>query len=417
MAKDLIGEIGLDVEEINKALGLINANLDKLTGHVAKADKAIKGGLTASLKDAARALGVAFGAASVARYIASLRNLSTEIDTMRSHMLDSGRDTTDGGPAIMFKRAGLAVDKFQVKAKLAVAQSIQGLRMAGEAAGNWWSNFVGIPGTTHDVSDQNARDSKTDQLKKEILQDDTRIAQIQSHTLSTQQDRLALLEEELALQQKRLALIQREPSQFDNPDQARIAALNAIGALKAEREATAYATERELRLAKATTQEMELQLKGMSGAAKATQVRAKYEQQILQAQRDGKTALAAQLQKQQNIALGQIAVAEHNMTPAQRRAERTAARKFSRDSQKTLLHNQDLEKRLNQAEADGHSITPGSELDRYRSRRDAKRAANGRNAIDNGKGIDAQLANTFNKDGLAALKSIDGKVDGLTKLR
>lgn len=423
MAKDMMGELGLDVADIKKALGEVVAKLDGLTQAVDRTDKKVKGGFVNGLKDAAKALGLAFGAASIARYIYGLKTLGSELDTMRAKMIGGGNDKSDGGPAVFFQRAGVEIDRFKVKAKLAVAQTIQGFRLMGEDAGN--ATFRGFhalitpKGGHANIADERSvhqqiqADIKTDQLKKDLLNHEDSIARIQSESLNTQQARLGLIEEELRLQQEKLALINRDPSVVDDPRGAKNAALQQIGALKAEREAVAYATEKELRAARAVTQETVLQLKGLSGAAKETEIRAKFEAQILQAQRDGKTALAAQLTLQKNLALQQLGVGEHNMSNADRRTERTAARKYARDVTKTTRHEGDLASRLRQAEQQGSPITPGSELDRFRSRRNAQRAANG-GAAQPPAGEMGPVVNAIAANG-TILTNIYNSISGITK--
>lgn len=387
MAKDQIGELGLDVKDIIAALGKVNDSLDKLTSATDKADKKIKGGFTESIKGLAKAFGLAFGAAQIGRYVAGLRNVGGQVDDLRSKLLDGSKDAKDFNAAIQgnasgtaaASRLGRAWDRFKVKLGVGTASILSDMGQAWNASGAM-AGGKGFEGKKNADNEQNRIDQKTDKTKREILKSEDELASVQSYSLNTQADRLALLDEELRLQQKRIAIIDKDPSVFDDPRGARNAAMAAMGAIKAEQESIAYATEKEAKAAKAVTQEMELQLKGMSGAAKETALRVKYEQAIAQALRDGKTELANQLQIQKKLSIEQGRVNEHNMTNDERRAERRVARKYGRDLKKTNLHDADLARRLEQSEREGHAPTPGSELDRYRSRRNAERAANGKAA-------------------------------------
>ncbi len=379
---DQIGELGLDVSEIKKSIDSGISSLDNLTGAVDRTDKKIKTGLVGTLKEAAKVFGIAFGAQAVTRYIYNLRNLSNEIDQMRAKM---GADAVgEGGAAFGFHRAGIALDKFVVKAKIATAEAFSGLQQIGERVGDSFTTvlskvFTGHlneSGPTTEVSRQAAEDRKADAIRRQLIEDESKLAETRGKSLNTQKDQLILLNDEIGLRQKRLDLVKANRDNFDNPQEIINAETAALGALRAQREAVEFAQKQELHTAEQLTIQMDLQQKGQSGAAKEAAIRSKYEREIAAALREGKDSLAAQLRSQRDIELNRIRVEEHNLTNAQRREERTGARKFARDTAKAAAHEIDLESRLRQAEREGHRITPGSELDRYRNRARNAAAAN-----------------------------------------
>ncbi len=407
---DQIGELGLDVSDIKSQLGVVIDQLGRLNAAVDATDKKVKGGLVGTLKDAAKVFGLAFGAQAIVRYIYNLRNLSNEIDQVRSKM---GADSVgEGGASFIFARAGVSLDKFVVKAKIATAEAIQGARLAAEDAGNAISEVASLltggkyDGGTHEVRNQIQADRRADAIKQQLIRDEGVLAQARGSALNTQQEQISLMEEEIRLREKRIALVKSNRENFDNPQEIINNERAAVGALKAQVEAVNYARTQEAALATATAKAITLQVAGYSAASKEVEIRARFEKEIAQALRDQKTELAASLQLQRDIALNAIAVDEHNKTPAQRRDERRAARKFARDTRKAAQHEKDLEERYINSFYHPETITPGSELDRYRQRRNAQRAANGKAAQGNPLVQDSPLAASFYKQGEKYLAEI-----------
>lgn len=409
MAKDLMGELGLDTSDFEKALDRVG---DKVGGKFANA-----------MNSAAASFAKAFGAAAIGRYLYSLRNLGTDIDDLRSKMIAGSEDARtfdkslegSGAAVGFFRRLGNGWDQYRVKAKLAIGESIVGLKMAGEDFGNWLSKKMGYGGDVHEQSGQAGSDAKEDaqilSLKTQILRKEDEIADAQSKEVGTAEQGLdiARREAELANLRSRLANLQGA-TERQAANEAKVAQGAAAAAIR-DRE---LVIQKSLIAAKGQTREIVLQQAGLSGAAKEARIYADFQQKIAQAIRDGRADLAGQLQIQQKLALQANAVAEHNMSPAQRREERRNARKYARDVRKTAAHEADLEGRSRRADSQGDRVTPGSELDRYRSRRKGAAQA-GRDA--GSAVLDSAAAAKFYTQGLADLDAIKTAMSGINKNR
>lgn len=129
-----------------------------------------------------------------------------------------------------------------------------------------------------------------------------------------------------------------------------------------EKSAAHYA---ELRNQKATIEAIGLEMAGYKNIAEQRKIAHDFDEQILEANRTNNKELAKSLAIQKNLAMAQSRVAEHNLTPQERRNERRAARKFARDDTKRLAQEAEMTKRAARMAAEGHKATPGSKMDRF----------------------------------------------------
>lgn len=99
------------------------------------------------------------------------------------------------------------------------------------------------------------------------------------------------------------------------------------------------------------TEAMEAQIYGDQQNARLLQIRLQYEQQIAQAQREGKDAVAQQLKNQQALSELAARAAEHDKTPQQKRAELDEnlrqRRSLRGEQQREKQFNKDEDARLN----------------------------------------------------------------------
>lgn len=455
MAKDQVGELGLDVKDIMDALGQVNKSLDKLAKHAEAADKKIKGGFTDSLKGAARALGIAFGATAIARYITNLRNLGSELDDIRKKRIAGSEaggaadnDAKRGaGPAEVFRSFGIGFDRFATQVKLFTAEAITGLLMAAEDATNAIAAKFGGK-QSHMMRDILKAGKEREAAAAPVYKIEDDIANFLQEGVVSYQEQVDLLGRQLELSKYKLKVAQLDTQ--EGRDAANAAKVQ-IGQQETALENLRIEKERSLAAARTETREMALLTAGQKGAAKEEEIRLKYNLKIAQAIRDGRDDLAGQLKIQRQMDLNANAVAEHNMTPKERADERRAARKYSRDLEKTKKHEEDLEARRKQAtgeQADpakhmsgpqhmdpdqfkpklgkrdvipgdfmaggrppgDFKGTPGSELDRYRQRR--KTAAN---AANDAAGIktDSPAAQKFYNEGIKELQAISKNTQGM----
>lgn len=365
MAKDLMGELGLDTSEFEKALDRAADKVgNRFTGALGKA--------TGALKGIGAALGIAFSVKKLADYVKTFQNLHAEIQKTRESLAAGSVDAKNFGEAVnsvkggeasgfAYKRVGQTISNFLTTFK--EKASLMGRQLAEGMTRN--PNPLAGDNTTAATKEMQAKDvydqETVDRGKKIVeLQHESVIANGQDLTIASKQ--LEALEAEAKLQ---FEIMEYASRQGIADEAMRASAVRGYAAANTAHQNLQLQMRNELALAKATTSEMELQRMGYAEAGKLAKTIAEYDAKILQAQREGKGELAKQLGIQRNIAIQDAAIAEHNLTPAERRAERTAARKRGRDVRKTERHNADLEDRLNRMQAEGHAPTPGSELDRF----------------------------------------------------
>ncbi len=410
MAKDMLGELGLDVADFEKAIDRVSMKVET--------------GFGGAMKKAGAYLAATFSAQRIAAYIASIRHLGKEIEDMRAKLIRGSDEEkqfnllTGGagaGNTVAFTKIGKAWDQFWIGYKAKVAADIKGLADVTSLA--WAAATGGAAGFSERLIQIQAAKIKEEDLNDSIdaqLEREDELAMAQSKGLDTYEKRLAILKKQKKIEEERIALLKKEPALSEDARGAMNESLVKLHSIKQAIADAQFARKQELETAMLITEQMTMQDKGMSGAAKAAAVRAQYEKQIAQALKEGKEDLAIQLTTQRDINLQRIAVEEHNMTARQRLAERRTARKYNRDVKKTDAHDADLQKRLDQAELQKSPITPGSELDRFRNRISRERAARGK-AAEGGMSVDPTLANTYFREGLTVLKNIESKVEGTPK--
>ncbi len=427
MAADLIGELGLDVAEIQKALGSVIKQLDGLQNAANKSNQSVgkieKGftGLVSGAKQLGVAFGIAFSVKAIVDYVKSFKDLHGEIQKTRSSLAEgsveaknfaAATNSVQGGEAagIGFKRVSEKIENFATnfkeKAANMMEQTVEGMSRNPNP-------LVGDNRTakTKEIDKAREYNQETVDRGKKIVELQHEVVEARGQDMSIQRNQLAALDKEAKLQFEIMEYASRtgiaDEAMRSGAVQARAAALTAHKTLKLQ-------MENELRAAAATTREIILQNQGMSGAAKETEIMAKFQERIAVATNAGRFDLVAQLQTQQKLALASVAVGEHNMSPAQRRDERRAARKLLRDTKKTNAHEKDLESRLTNAYFHPETITKGSELDRYRTRR--MKAAQGL-TDDKSTAGESAAAEKYFIQGLADLDAIKSNTAGITKNR
>lgn len=405
MAKDLIGELGLDTSDFEKALDRVGAKIGKQ--------------FVGQIKQIGTALGIAFSAKKIIDYVRSFSNLREEIDKTRSSLVQGGEESKRFEASIG-KRAEASSDAYK-----RIGETVRNafLSFKGKAAtmgeelmqGMTRSVFGAPSAKTIELQKQHSEAQKTVVLGEKIIAQEDELVELRSSGTDTLGKRIHIMESEIRLTETQIEFAKRygveNGRQLENEARVKLTEQKqALRDLKLNRDL-------EVSAAKAAVGEITAQLQGYSEIGKAAKVITELEIKRTIAVKEGKYELAEQLRIQKEIASGNLAVAEHNMTPAQRRAERTAARKFARDVKKTTDHDWDLELRYRKAVRQRDRITPGSELDRYAQRRNKMAVANGVGAAANGGAIDPQLANTYNKDGLTALKDIVTNTAGMFKMK
>lgn len=446
MAKDLIGELGLDVAEIQKALGLVNKQLDglqKAADKTSESTSKIEKGfskLAEGAKKLAVALGVTFGIKAIIDYTKSFQNLHAEIQKTRSKLAEGSQeskqfnasvDSVHGGEAsgLAIKAAVTEISNYSLKFKEKASKE---LRQLGEGLSR-------DPNPLHvDISDGGAK--KTAQTKemegqdiynqetvnrgKKIVDLQHELVAAQGNDMGIKRNQLAALEVEARLQFEIMEYAARTGVADEN---MRAAAVRGYAAANTAHINLSIEVSNELKAARAITTETQLNLQGMSGAAKQAKILAEYAEKIAKANREGKEELVKQLEAQRELALVSLGIDEHNMTPKQRRDERNKARKYNRDKKKAEDHEKDLEDRRRKFQDDDDKIkrrpgesdddfekrkrrehpgpTPGSELDRYMHRNAGAGAVVG---APNG---DSAEAKKFFSQGLADLDAIKANFD------
>ncbi len=378
-----IDQLGLGIKEfreaIKEATGLLrglDTAQDKTTGKTKKMSGALN-----SVKGLAGALGIPL---AIGGLIAALKSLGgSALET--GDRINEARDKFIAGSDRLAARGGgddaplaettkTKIQDFGAKVKNSIGsvlnKAIQGAIAVKDIGITPDGGFDLTTSAKKQLHEDLSNEKELNSLRQQRRDIEDEIAALEEQGSNRADDKNKIIE-----QQKNLALVNQRIAEntIVADRQAANAAKSAAGQKQAQQEVTRESQANEIRSATAISQQVTLQKDGMKEVGAIVAAREVNEAAILKALREGKTELANQLQIQQTMATNAARVAEHNLTSAQLREERTGARKFDRDLAKTVRREADLQQRLDRANAQHDRITPGSRLDRFARAQDARR--------------------------------------------
>jgi len=342
-----------DMTEIQKSLDDLTKRFEKSMEKNAKATTKMGAAIDKVTKGAralAGALGITFGITTLTRtllnagkdYEDSVNKYIAGSERLRARTGGAGEP---GGPNVAIA-AGSKMEDIIARTKTVLSSMLDaGLKTLGV------------------VTPQNEADEKEARIIiTQIAAKKDEIADLELAGVVTADQRLAL--------ERKMAELAQLNGQFANnrliADKDRDnAARKAYGEAKTAQKAIAFETENAERAAIAATDAMKHEIEGRKNIAALAKTQADYDAKIAAANKAGLTVVAKELEAQKQIAMLKGRIAEHNLTPRERLAERKAAKKFARDEKKTDASEAELDRRAAMMIKGGHKATPGSALDRH----------------------------------------------------
>lgn len=356
MSQSLL-ELGLDVTEIEKSLdGLtkkFEASMEKNAKATGKMTSAV-GKVTGALRTMLGAVGIGVGFKSLVDLMMNAGKAYEE--NVNKYIAGSER---------LKNRQGGAEGAAGIEIATASTSSDFGAKMKARLTAIMATVIAGFVDKPEDKSRKIASGNEAAALFPMITAKEDEIANIRSRGVIT-------LEQQKTIQEKLVELAQLKGAYAQNEviadRELNLQAAEAAGAATQALSEAKFQREQGLNAAMATTDAMEQERDGRKDVANLARIQAKYEADILAAQRAGNSELEKELNAQRDIDTMRARVAEHNMTPRERLDERRVARKYARDSTKTTEKEAELKRRSDQMIREGHHATPGSELDRFQQR-------------------------------------------------